>query len=68
VPFRATLMPRSARGGRQVPRKSEKGVMKLSGISSGAVVLLPFTVVAQAQGAGDAQRGAAGIRSMQGLP
>jgi cytochrome c len=41
-----------------VPRKSEKGVMKLSGILSGAVVLLPFFQVAQAQGVGDAQRGA----------
>jgi cytochrome c len=32
--------------------------MKLSGILSGAVVLLPIAVVAQAQGVGDAQRGA----------
>jgi cytochrome c len=41
-----------------VPRKSEKGVMKLSGILSGAAVLLPFTLAAQTQGVGDAQRGA----------
>jgi cytochrome c len=46
------------RDGRQVPRNSEKGVMKLSGILSGAVILLPFALVAQAQGVGDAQRGA----------
>ncbi len=32
--------------------------MKLSGILSGAVVLLPLGLVAQAQGVGDAQRGA----------
>ena len=32
--------------------------MKLSGILGGAVVLLPLTLVAQAQGVGDAQRGA----------
>ena len=32
--------------------------MKLSGILGGAVVLLPFTLAAQAQGVGDAQRGA----------
>jgi cytochrome c len=32
--------------------------MKLSGILSGAVVLLPFALVAQAQDVGDAQRGA----------
>jgi len=31
--------------------------MKLSGILSGAVVLLPLALVAQAQGVGDAQRG-----------
>jgi hypothetical protein len=36
----------------------EKGVMKLSGILGGAVVLLPLTLVAQALGVGDAQRGA----------
>jgi cytochrome c len=41
-----------------LPRISEKRVMKLSGILSGAVVLLPLTLVAQAQGLGDAQRGA----------
>jgi cytochrome c len=46
------------RDGGQVPRNSEKGVMKLSGILSGAVVLLPFALVAQAQDVGDAQRGA----------
>ena len=32
--------------------------MKLSGILGGAVVLLPLTLVAQAQDVGDAQRGA----------
>jgi len=32
--------------------------MKLLGILSGAVVLLPLALVAQAQGVGDAQRGA----------
>jgi cytochrome c len=46
------------RGGREVPRYSEKSVMKLSGILSGAVVLVPLALVAQAQGVGDAQRGA----------
>src|SRR5271157_4624955 len=46
------------RGGRRVPRNLEKGVMKLSGILGGAVVLLPVTLAAEAQGVGDAQRGA----------
>jgi cytochrome c len=46
------------RGGREVPRNSEKGVMKLSGTLSGAVVLLLLALAAQAQGVGDAQRGA----------
>ena len=40
------------------PTNLEKGVMKLSGILGGAVVLLPLTLVAQALGVGDAQRGA----------
>jgi hypothetical protein len=34
------------RGGREVPRNSEKRVMKLSGILSGAVVLLVLASVA----------------------
>ena len=38
------------------PHNLAKGVMKLSGILGGAVVLLPLTLVAQAQGVGDAQR------------
>src|SRR3984893_11859114 len=45
-------------GGRHMRRNLENRVMKLSGILSGAVVLLPFVLVAQAQGVGDAQRGA----------
>ena len=45
------------RDGGPVPRNSEKDVMKLSGILSGAVVLVPLALVAQAQGVGDAQRG-----------
>jgi cytochrome c2 len=36
----------------------EKCVMTLSGILSGAAILLPLALVAQAQGVGDAQRGA----------
>ena len=36
---------------------SEKAVVKLSGIFCGAVILLALTLVARAQGVGDAQRG-----------
>jgi len=35
-----------------------RGVMKLSSMLSGTAALLPFALVAQAQGPGDAQRGA----------
>jgi cytochrome c len=42
----------------QVPRNSEKGVMKLSAILSSAAVLVSLALVARAQGVGDAQRGA----------
>ena len=45
-------------GGKQMPRNLENRVMKLSDILSGALVLLPLALVAQAQGVGDAQRGA----------
>ena len=44
-------------GGKQVPHNLEKAVAKLSGIFC-AVILLALTLIARAQGVGDAQRGA----------
>src|SRR5271165_1788571 len=58
VPPRVTSSGVVQRDGGQVPRNSEKGVMKLSATLSGAVVLLLLALAAQAQGVGDAQRGA----------
>jgi cytochrome c2 len=46
------------RDDRRVPHNSEKRVMKLSDILSGAVALFPLALPAHAQGVGDAQRGA----------
>jgi hypothetical protein len=41
-----------------VANAEKGGVMKLSGVLWGLTMLLPFDLVAHAQGPGDAQRGA----------
>ena len=45
-------------GDRQAPHNLEKAVVKVSRILGGTVILLTLTLVARAQGVGDAQRGA----------
>ena len=55
---RVIYLRRGAAGGGHTPHNSEKAVVKLSGVLFGLVILLTLTLVARAQGVGDAQRGA----------